>query len=116
LNGVVLFACTAPLDEVLSRCQALEREAGRRRARHWGDRPLDLDLLVAEGITQDAPRLILPHPAIRARPFVWRPLLEVWPDVVDPRTGIRFAADLPVESPPTGAWARGVVANGAQPP
>jgi 2-amino-4-hydroxy-6-hydroxymethyldihydropteridine diphosphokinase len=80
-----------PLLEVLDRCVALEVRRGRRRSRYWGDRPLDLDLLLAEGEVSDHPRLALPHPALRARPFVLGPLVEVWPDAVDPRDGARLA-------------------------
>ena len=102
MNGVALFRCTAPLDDVLERCQALEARAGRRRSRHWGDRPLDLDLLLAEGLVRDDARLVLPHPGIRARPFVLGPLLEVWPDAVDPRDGRRYR-DAPTPTGPR-AW------------
>lgn len=108
LNGVALYRVTLPLPELLRRCQALEEAAGRRRARHWGDRPLDLDLIHAEGVVSDAPGLRLPHPAIASRPFVLFPLREVWPDAVDPRTHTRWA-DLP---PPAGPrpWPVGTVA------
>jgi 2-amino-4-hydroxy-6-hydroxymethyldihydropteridine diphosphokinase len=87
LNGVVLVETELSPDALLDRCIALERRAGRRRARHWGDRTLDLDLLHVEGVTSDGPRLVLPHPGIGRRPFVRLPLREVWPEAVDPRSG-----------------------------
>lgn len=104
LNAVALFDHDpdVALTEVLARCVALEGRAGRRRGRYWGDRPLDLDLLLAEGRVSDDPRLVLPHPAIRSRPFVLGPLLEVWPDAVDPRDGTRLST-LPVPGGPTPA-------------
>ncbi len=80
LNGVARFDTTAEPLELLRRCRALEDLEGRRRARHWGDRPLDLDVLVVEGITSDDPVLRLPHPGIARRAFVWWPLHEVWPE------------------------------------
>ncbi len=100
LNAVALFAWdpAVPLTVVLDRCVALEARRGRRRGRYWGDRPLDLDLLLVEDLVSDDPRLLLPHPRLRKRPFVLAPLLEVWPDAVDPRDGARLA-DLP---PPPG--------------
>ena len=79
LNGVAVFETTLAPAAVLARCQALESSAGRRRARWWGDRPLDLDLLVFDGVISDAPALRLPHPGIGDRAFVWWPLLEAWP-------------------------------------
>lgn len=109
LNGVGLFEVDAPLDEVLALCQRLEGLAGRRRAHRWGDRPLDLDLLVAEGITRDDPLLVVPHPAIAQRAFVLRPLLEVWPDAVDGRTHLAYRhAPAPAGPRP---WPVGVVAS-----
>ena len=80
LNGVALFECERDVYAVLDRCRALEDAAGRRRARWWGDRPLDLDLIVAEGVQSADPRLVLPHPGVADRPFVLEPLREVWPE------------------------------------
>ena len=95
LNGVARFDTTAEPLEILRRCRALEDGEGRRRARHWGDRPLDLDVLVVEGVVSDDPVLRLPHPGIASRPFVWWPLWEVWPEAAHaladpppPRQGI----------------------------
>jgi 2-amino-4-hydroxy-6-hydroxymethyldihydropteridine diphosphokinase len=92
LNGVALFEAALQPEELLARCVALERAAGRRRARRWGDRTLDLDVLLVEGQVWRSERLILPHPAIADRPFVLEPLLEVWPDAVDPVTGAPWAS------------------------
>jgi 2-amino-4-hydroxy-6-hydroxymethyldihydropteridine diphosphokinase len=99
LNAVALFETSLTPDTVLDRCVALEARAGRRRARHWMDRPLDLDLLVGEGMVMDSARIVLPHPALTSRPFVLGPLLEVWPDVVDPRTGAAFSLCPPPPGP-----------------
>lgn len=92
VNGVALFETGRDPENVLDLCVALEARAGRRRARHWGDRPLDLDLLLAEGVVCATGRLTLPHPGIARRPFVLVPLLEVWPDAIDPVTGRAYAS------------------------
>jgi len=99
LNGVAAFDTDLDPLEVLEVCVALERGFGRRRARYWGDRTLDLDVLLAGDRIVDHPRLQLPHPAIAHRAFVLLPLREAWPDAVDPRTGSRYAA-LPVPPGP----------------
>nr|MBA2320523.1 2-amino-4-hydroxy-6-hydroxymethyldihydropteridine diphosphokinase [Deltaproteobacteria bacterium] len=91
LNGVAVVRTELSPEDLLDRCIALERRAGRRRARYWGDRTLDLDLLHVEGVVSDGPRLVLPHPGIARRPFVVLPLREVWRDAVDPRTGRMWA-------------------------
>ncbi|MCO4746472.1 MAG: 2-amino-4-hydroxy-6-hydroxymethyldihydropteridine diphosphokinase [Proteobacteria bacterium] len=99
LNGVVLIETTATPEALLHACRALEDDAARRRKGHWGDRTLDLDLLVVDGVTYDDPWLILPHPGIAGRPFVLDPLIEVWPEAKHPTTGVLFA-DLPRDGRP----------------
>ena len=99
LNGVALFECDLSPEELLARCVALEKEAGRRRARRWGDRTLDLDVLLLDGVVIDTGHLRVPHPAIADRPFVLQPLLEVWPEAVDPVSGRRWASFPPAPGP-----------------
>lgn len=98
LNGVAVLETELSPLALLDLCIALEAGAVRRRARYWGDRTLDLDVLLHTGAAPgaSAPRLVLPHPGIRHRPFVLRPLLEAWPGAVDPASGRPWAdlADL----------------------
>jgi 2-amino-4-hydroxy-6-hydroxymethyldihydropteridine diphosphokinase len=104
LNGVALFRVEVDPHEVLARCVQLEQRAGRRRAVYWGDRSLDLDLLLAEGLVLHTPALQLPHPALARRPFVLGPLLEVWPDAVDPRSGLPYRDAWPAPGPRAIPW------------
>lgn len=99
LNAVALVECALPLEDLLAFCIEIEEAAGRRRKRFWGDRPLDLDLVHAEGVVRDDPVLTLPHPGLTRRRFVLEPLLEVWPDAVDPRTGRPWAEHAPAPGP-----------------
>lgn len=99
LNGVALLMTDLDPFELLERCIALEAQAGRRRQLHWADRPLDLDLLLVEDEVIETERLVVPHPAIARRPFVLEPLLKIWPDAVDPRTGRRYASLEPAPGP-----------------
>ncbi|MFT4623535.1 MAG: 2-amino-4-hydroxy-6-hydroxymethyldihydropteridine diphosphokinase [Myxococcota bacterium] len=94
LNCVALFRTSLDPEALLARCIRHERRAGRRRALHWGDRTLDLDVLHAESISCDQPDLVLPHPGIAHRSFVLHPLLEIWPDARHPITGV-YWRDLP---------------------
>jgi 2-amino-4-hydroxy-6-hydroxymethyldihydropteridine diphosphokinase len=64
-------------DQLLSHLQRIEDELGRQRTDHWGPRTLDLDLLAADDVHVDSPRLQLPHPWIAKRPFVYLPMREV---------------------------------------
>lgn len=99
LNAVAIVETSLSPEALLDVCRALEATAGRRRARWWGDRTLDLDVLLADDLVREGPSLILPHPGIADRPFVRAPLHEVWPDASDPRSGVRWA-DLPAARGP----------------
>lgn len=85
--AALLEASSSPL-ELLELCQEIEAAAGRDRSREvtWGPRPLDLDLLLAEGIVYQSPRLVLPHPHLLERAFALVPAAEVAPDWVVPGT------------------------------
>ena len=109
LNGVALLDVEMTPHELLTICRSLEEQAGRRRARHWGDRPLDLDLLVAEGCQFSDDELTVPHPALTRRAFVLAPLQEVWPDALSPENGIVVPQEAPEPLPrvvPVGVVAR----------
>lgn len=79
LNTVALVETTldpAALHAVLRR---LEDEHGRERSTRWGDRTLDLDLIVFGDVVQDDPELTLPHPRAHERDFVLRPWATIDP-------------------------------------
>jgi len=56
-----------------------------------GARTLDLDILLCDSLVLDTPELCVPHPLLSERLFVLVPLLELDPDLRDPRTGERMA-------------------------
>ncbi len=78
----------APLD-LLDGLLAIERDAGRDRAKElrWGPRTLDLDLLLYGDAVLDLPRLSLPHPRLHERAFALVPLAEVAPQARIPGRG-----------------------------
>lgn len=75
-----------PLD-LLHALQATEQDFGRLRLRHWGERVLDLDLLLYDNQRLGSPELTLPHPGIGERAFVLCPLAELAPDLIIPGLG-----------------------------
>ncbi len=62
---------------LLDALQAIENAQGRVRARRWGERTLDLDLLLYGRQRIDLPRLQVPHPGLPQRAFVLCPLAEI---------------------------------------
>ncbi len=96
-NSAAIVASALPPHAMLDRLQALEARFGRRRYRRWGDRTLDLDLLLWSGGRVDSRRLVVPHAALGKRAFVLDPLLRIarrWRDPVSGATVAQLAARL----------------------
>lgn len=84
LNAVACVRTSlAPL-ALLDVLLATELAMGRVRLRHWGERNIDLDLLLYEDVVLDLPRLHLPHPDMQNRDFVLLPLAEIAPELKHP--------------------------------
>jgi 2-amino-4-hydroxy-6-hydroxymethyldihydropteridine diphosphokinase len=66
---------------LLLRMLRIESEMGRVRQVCWGQRIIDLDLLLFGNEESADPELILPHPRMRERAFVLVPLLEIEPEM-----------------------------------
>ena len=84
LNGVCEVRTSLEPLALLHILLAIEQEMGRVRLRHWGERNIDLDLLLYEDVVMDTPELILPHPDMQNRDFVLLPLAEIAPELVHP--------------------------------
>lgn len=84
LNGAVELETLYDPYELLQLLQSLEKEAGRERKIHWGPRTLDLDILFFEDFVSDAPELMVPHPDMKNRMFVLKPLNELCPYYMHP--------------------------------
>ncbi len=82
LNAAVRISTELEPEDLLDVCKTVEVERGRMRAgpRH-GPRPLDVDLLLIEGVELETERLTLPHPEVTSRRFVLAPLLELDPEL-----------------------------------
>ncbi|HEX5238289.1 MAG TPA: 2-amino-4-hydroxy-6-hydroxymethyldihydropteridine diphosphokinase [Sphingomicrobium sp.] len=78
-NAVALIESDADPPEMLRRLKRIEREFGRRGARRWGARVLDLDILLWSGGTFRSRRLTIPHRELAKRSFVLEPLSAVAP-------------------------------------
>jgi 2-amino-4-hydroxy-6-hydroxymethyldihydropteridine diphosphokinase len=77
INAVArLRTCLSP-SALLKALQGLEQKHGRVRQRHWGERTLDLDILLYGTMQIEQPELSVPHPQLAKRAFVILPLRDV---------------------------------------
>ena len=84
LNGVCEVRTSLEPLALLHTLLEIEQEMGRVRLRHWGERNIDLDLLLYEDVVMDTEELKLPHPDMQNRDFVLLPLAEIAPELVHP--------------------------------
>ena len=77
LNAVAIMNTALDPLGVLDQLQAIETQMGRVKTRHWGERCIDLDLLLYAQKQVKLPRLTLPHPGIAERSFVLHPMMDV---------------------------------------
>ena len=87
LNGVAFVDTTLSAASLLAVLHAFEDDHGRTRAERWGDRTLDLDLIVFGELIEDG-NLVVPHPRAHERFFVLGPWLSLDPDATIPGRGL----------------------------
>jgi len=88
LNAAVCVETQLSPHDVLRLTQQIERDLGRKKktapGRHskaglpvYHDRPVDIDILLYDDINIDEADLKIPHPLMREREFVMKPLKEI---------------------------------------
>lgn len=84
LNGCVELRTLYTPQELLKKCNDIEKKANRVRELRWGPRTLDLDILLYddEVITED--NLVIPHIEMQLREFVLKPLAQIAPYKMHP--------------------------------
>jgi len=91
VNAVVKLETTIVAEELLKYCQLIEKQQGRIKTRHWGERSIDLDILLYGEQQINLSNLTVPHPGICQRDFVYMPLLKLDPEVEIPGNGLLSA-------------------------
>lgn len=77
LNAAVQLVTELEPLALLDELQRFEQESGRVRLRRWGERTLDLDLLMYGEEQIQNERLTVPHIGVMERDFVLMPLLDL---------------------------------------
>lgn len=84
VNAVAVVETTLTPLALLDQLQRIEQELGRVKLRHWGERCIDLDLLLFDDLTMTSERLTIPHKELQNRSFVVYPLQEIDPALILP--------------------------------
>jgi len=78
LNGVLELETELEPRVLLAKLQAIENELGREKTVKNAPRTIDLDILLYGDEKIDEPGLKVPHPRMREREFVMKPLKEIY--------------------------------------
>jgi 2-amino-4-hydroxy-6-hydroxymethyldihydropteridine diphosphokinase len=81
INAVAQLETGLSAERLLAELQGIEKRHGRERSFKNAPRTLDLDLLLFGDARLDLPQLTVPHPRMRERAFVLKPLLEIAPQL-----------------------------------
>jgi 2-amino-4-hydroxy-6-hydroxymethyldihydropteridine diphosphokinase len=87
LNQIAIISTELGPEEVLGIIQEIERDLGRTRDEHWGNRTMDIDILYFGDQVIHSDLLQIPHPFITKRRFVLVPLAEILPNKFHPVVG-----------------------------
>ncbi|MBI5050958.1 MAG: 2-amino-4-hydroxy-6-hydroxymethyldihydropteridine diphosphokinase [Nitrospirae bacterium] len=84
INMAVEIETALAPEELLKTIKATEIELGRQKDIRWGPRIVDLDILFYDDLILKTPELEIPHPLIKEREFVLKPLSEIAPEKIHP--------------------------------
>ena len=71
-------------EELMGIIKKIEAEIGREENIRWGPRLIDIDILFYDDLIVKTHDLEIPHPLIKDREFVLKPLSEIAPDKIHP--------------------------------
>ena len=75
---------------LLKEINRIEEECGRKRAKRWDDRTLDIDIIFFGDKIIKEEKLVIPHPEYMKRGFVLTPLKKIAPNFFCPETGVQI--------------------------
>lgn len=84
LNQAVAVTTTATPLTLLRSLLAIELQMGRVRKEKWGQRLIDIDLILFGNEIINTAELQLPHPEMQNRKFVLAPLNEIAANIIHP--------------------------------
>lgn len=96
LNMVVQLSTLLQPLQLLAAINDIENQLGRQRSLKWGQRTLDIDILLYNYDLIDLPTLTVPHPFMQDRRFTLVPLCEIAAGYIHPKLHMTVAGLLSV--------------------
>jgi 2-amino-4-hydroxy-6-hydroxymethyldihydropteridine diphosphokinase len=90
-NAALVLESEYDPPSLLAALKRTERSFGRRPGQRWGDRVLDLDIVLWSSGEWRSRGLTIPHPAFAQRRFVLDPACKIAPDWRTPPLGLSLA-------------------------
>ena len=96
LNGALLCSSLLEPESLLDNLLSIESHLGRQRLVRWGNRTIDLDIILCQDEAGNypvisTPKLSLPHPEMQNRLFVLEPAMDIAADWQHPLLGLSIA-------------------------
>ncbi len=88
LNVVISGKTSMPLMNLIQLCKSIEYAMGRKLGVRWGQRNIDLDILLYGNSLIDMEQLTVPHPRMHERKFVLVPAAEIAGEQIHPGFGL----------------------------
>lgn len=90
-NAAIKVSTSLAPEKLLTSLLQIEKELGRIRTKRWGQRTIDLDILLYDDLILDNAELTIPHPLLHERRFVLEPLCEIAPDILHPKLAVTIS-------------------------
>ena len=84
LNSVVKIKTVLSARDLLSTCQKIEKELGRKKTVKWGPRIIDIDIVFYGNDIIKEKKIVIPHSQVDKRGFILFPLAEISSGFVHP--------------------------------
>jgi 2-amino-4-hydroxy-6-hydroxymethyldihydropteridine diphosphokinase len=91
LNQAIQLLTTRNPYSLLECIQKIEHSMGRLRIEKWGQRTLDIDILLFNDLVLHSASLLIPHPELPGRRFALQPLCEIAPSFLHPESGLSIS-------------------------
>ncbi len=84
INSVALFKTSLSPNALLKLLKHIELMNGRQIRERWGEREIDIDILLYDALIYNDTDLTIPHPEMHRRNFVLIPACEIAPNLHHP--------------------------------